>query len=139
MALCETPVLAYPTRNDEFVLYTDAIVEFMGSVLSQRQACGEKVIAYAAKICNHTQARYCRIQLAVVTFVKQFHHYLWGRPFTSIIDHASLTWLLKVKEAYRPSKRVRVGPFNQDNGTCPENPGSSTQTSESAADQVHSG
>jgi len=36
--------------------------------------------------------------LAVVTFVKQFRHYLWGRKFLVRTDHASLTWLQNFKE-----------------------------------------
>ena len=33
-----------------------------------------------------------------MTFVKHFHHFLCGRPFTIITDHASLTRLLNFKE-----------------------------------------
>ena len=73
--LCETPVLAYPTRNDEFVLYTDtdASAEAIGSVLLQRQGDGQKVIAYASKTLSRTHTRYCTTHvelLVVVTVVK---------------------------------------------------------------------
>ena len=44
---------------------------------------------------------YCttyRELLAVVTFVKQFRHYLYGRPFLLRTDHSSLVWLKNFKE-----------------------------------------
>ena len=37
--------------------------------------------------------------LAVVTFVRQFRHYLFGQKFIIRTDHASLTWLRNFKEA----------------------------------------
>jgi len=92
-ALCETPVLPYPTRTGEFVLYTDASAEAIGSVLSQRQADGEKVIAYASKPFSRIQTQYCithRELFAIMTFGKYFHHNLCGRPFTIITDHADM-------------------------------------------------
>ena len=36
--------------------------------------------------------------LACVVFVKQFHHYLWGRRFLLRTDHASLKWLVNFCE-----------------------------------------
>ena len=78
------------------VLDTDASLTGMGAVLLQIQDGDEKVIAYASK----SQRNYCvtkRELLAVVTFVRQFRHYLWGRKFLIRIDHASLTWLRNSK------------------------------------------
>ena len=99
--LIEAPVLAYPTPDDEFVLDTDASGAGIGAVLSQIQNGEEKVIAYASKSLSKAQRNYCttyRELLAVVTFVKGFKHYLWGRKFLIRTDHASLTWLLNFKE-----------------------------------------
>lgn len=36
--------------------------------------------------------------LAVVIFVKQFKHYLWGRKFLLRTNHSSLKWLRNFKE-----------------------------------------
>ena len=94
-------MLACSTRSDDVVLYTDASAETVGSVLSQRQGDREKVIVCASKTFSHTQTRYCTTYLellAVVIFVKHFHHYLCGRPFTIITDHESLTRLPDFKE-----------------------------------------
>ena len=35
----------------------------------------------------------------MVVFVKQFRHYLLGRQFKTWMDHASLRWLFKFKDA----------------------------------------
>ena len=99
--LVESPVLAYPTRTDPFILDTDASLYGVGAVLSQIQDGEEKVIAYGSKALSTSQQNYCttmRELLAVVLFVKQYHHYLWGRHFLVRTDHASLTWLMNFKE-----------------------------------------
>jgi hypothetical protein len=50
----------------------------MGSVLSQVQDGQEKVISYYSKSFNKAKRKYCvtrRELLAVVTSIKNFHHY----------------------------------------------------------------
>ena len=49
-ALISAPILAYPTREDLFILDTDASNVGMGSVLSQVQDGQEKVISYYANL-----------------------------------------------------------------------------------------
>lgn len=92
--LVESPILAYPvSEGGTFILDTDACGNGIGSVLSQIQNGEEKVIAYASKTLNESQRRYCTTYkelLAIVTFVKHFRIYLWGRPFIIRTDHASL-------------------------------------------------
>ncbi len=98
--LTSSPILAYPTEDDPYVLDTDASGFGLGGVLSQIQHGEEKVIAYASKTMNEYQQRYCttyRELLAVVTFVKQFHHYLYGQEFTLRTDHHALIWLKNFK------------------------------------------
>ena len=61
----------------------------------------EKVIAYASQSLSKAQRNYCttrRKLLAIVTFVKQFHHYLYGGRFLVRTDHAALYWLLRKKD-----------------------------------------
>lgn len=73
----------------------------LGAVLSQKQGNDEKVIAYASKMLSNTQKRYCttyRELLAVVHFVKNFRHFLWGQKLLIRTDHASLVWLKNFKE-----------------------------------------
>lgn len=99
-SLVSAPILAYTTENGSFVLDTDASLHGIGAVLSQIQNGEERVIAYASRTLSKSQQRYCttyRELLAVVTFVKLFRHYLWGRRFVVRSDHSSLKWLRNFK------------------------------------------
>lgn len=99
-ALTNAPVLAYPTKEGQFILDTDASHDCMGSVLSQIQDGEEKVIAYASKKFTQSQRQYCITRkelLAVHHFVHHFKHYLLGRRFIVRTDHRALTWMLNWK------------------------------------------
>ena len=98
--LVSAPILTFPQGDGVFVLDTDASLEGVGAVLSQIQDGEERVISFASRKLSRTQRNYCttyRELLAVVMFVKQFHHYLWGRPFVVRTDHSSLLWLKRFK------------------------------------------
>ena len=99
--LTSTPVLAYPKEGCPYILDTDASNVGIGAVLSQVQNGEERVIAYASKTLNRAQRNYCvtrRELLAIVEFVRYFHHYLYGAPFLVRTDHAALYWLLRKNE-----------------------------------------
>ena len=99
--LVNSPILGYPRDEGLFILDTDASLYGSGAVLSQIQDGEEKVIAYGSKSLSKTQRNYCttmRELLACVVFMKQFHHYLWGRRFLLRTDHASLKWLVNFRE-----------------------------------------
>ena len=98
--LVSSPILAYPMENEQFILDTDASLCGIGAVLSQIQNGEERVISYASKTLNKAQQRYCttyRELLAVVTFVKYFRHFLWGRKVIVRTDHSALKWLHNFK------------------------------------------
>ena len=98
--LISAAILYFPQDDDEFIIDTDASANGIGAVLSQMQNGEEKVIAYASKTLNDSQRKYCttyRELLAVITFVKQFRHYVWGRHFKIRSDHASFIRLKKFK------------------------------------------
>ncbi len=101
--LINSPVLAYANKNLEFILDTDASLNSVGGVLSQIDENGdERPLAYASKTLSKSQTRYCttmRELLAAVLFIKHFHHYLYYKPFTLRVDHASLTWLTRMQES----------------------------------------
>ena len=64
----------------------------MGAVLEQNG----HVIAYASRSLTAPERQYSVIQrecLAVVYVLKQFRHYLLGRQFQLVTDHAPLQWL----------------------------------------------
>ena len=100
MALTSTPILAYPTCDDSFVLDTDASNLGIGAVLSQIQGGTEKVIAYFSRTLTKAERRYCVTRkelLAVVASTKHFHHYLYGNKFLIRTDHGALRWLMNFK------------------------------------------
>ena len=75
-----------------FLLQTDASAIGLGVVLEQ----GGHVIAYASRALTQSEKQYSTIQkecLATVYAMKQFRHYLLGRPFQLVTNHAPLQWL----------------------------------------------
>lgn len=100
IALTSAPILRYPNLNLPFVLDTDASAFAMGGVLSQIEDRIERPIAYFSKSFNKPERNYCvtrRELLAVVSSIKHFHHYLYGKNFLVRTDHGALTWLLNFK------------------------------------------
>ena len=97
--LVDAPVLSYPQfdkNSPPFVLQTDASAVGVGAVLEQ----GGHVIGYASRALNTAEQQYSVIQkecLAIVFAMKQFRHYLLGRPFELLTDHSPLQWLSSQK------------------------------------------
>lgn len=102
-ALCNAPVIALPRfgpEAGEFTLRCDASGEGIGAVLSQTQDGVEKVISYASHRLSKSQRNYSATKLellACVTFVQHFRHFLLGRRFRLVTDHASLQWLINFR------------------------------------------
>ena len=98
--LTTTPILAYPRRDAEFILDTDASKFAIGAVLSQVHEGKERVIAYASRTLGRAEQNYCVTRselLAVVVFLKHFRHYLYGQRVRVRTDHGALRWLLNFK------------------------------------------
>ena len=90
--LTEAPILGYPTADDPFVVDTDASLVGVGAVLSQTQDSKAKVISYFSHRLYKAESNYCvtrRELLAVIKALREFHPYLFGRPFTPCTDHAA--------------------------------------------------
>ena len=99
-ALTSAPCLSYPRKEGTFILDADASQVCIGAELSQQQDGQEKVVCYASRVLTPVQRRYCTTRkelLAVVTFCRQFRHYLLGSKFIVRTDHSSLVWLLRFK------------------------------------------
>ena len=93
--LTRAAVLAFPEFHPnavQFHLQTDASAVGIGAVQEQN-GC---VIAYASRTLSQAERNYSVIQrecLAIVEALKQFRHYLLGRHFFLLTDHAPLQWL----------------------------------------------
>jgi hypothetical protein len=93
--------LSYPCPDGEFILDTDASNVGLGAVLSQIQDGVECVIGYYSRTLNKAKKNYCatRKELhAVVSSVKHFHHFLYGRTVVISTDHSALHWLVSFKD-----------------------------------------
>ena len=83
--------MAYPDPTMRFILDTDASYYGIGAVLSQVQDGKERVITYGSRTMTKEERRYCVTWLsAMVNFVKQYCHYLYGRRFLIRTDHGAL-------------------------------------------------
>ena len=93
--LMQAPILVYPRFDSDappFILQTDASSVGVGAVLEQ----DGKVVGYASRALTKAECQYSVIQrecLAAVYGMKQFRHYLLGRRFKLVTDHAPLQWL----------------------------------------------
>ena len=98
--LVQSPIPAHPDFTKPFILDVDASDKCIGAVLSQETDDGECVIAYGSRTLSQSERRYCVTRkelLALVTFVKFFRHYLYGKKFLVRTDHGSLRWLMNFK------------------------------------------
>ena len=101
VALTSTLVLGFPQESEGiFICDADASNDALGSVLSQVQNGQERVIGYYSKCFNKAERRYCTTRkelVAVVSSIKHWHHYLYGRHFKVRSDHGSLRCLMNFK------------------------------------------
>lgn len=90
------PVLAYPDPSKPFILDTDASDTGIGTVMSQEEGGLEQVVAYASWTLTKSERKYATMKkelLSIVTYTKQFKHFLLGRECLLHTDHNSLRWL----------------------------------------------
>ncbi|KAL5549869.1 hypothetical protein UlMin_000045 [Ulmus minor] len=102
--LTTAPVLAIPSGNDGFVIYSDASKMGLGAVLMQHG----RVIAYASRQLKDYEKNYPThdLELAAVVFaLKIWRHYLYGVHCEIYTDHKSLKYFFTQKELNMRQRR----------------------------------
>lgn len=92
-SLASPPVLALPTCEGTFVMYTDACNSAVGVVLAERTEGTERVIAYESKALTKQQSKwptYDKELWAVVHGIRHFRQYTVGARFEVVTDHKPL-------------------------------------------------
>jgi len=103
--LTKAPVLVYPDYSGKypFILETDASGVGLGAVLSQRYPDGDHPIGYFSCTLKDKERGWSateREAYAVLKATRNFRHILYGSPFTVVTDHASLRYLLDMKDPF---------------------------------------
>ncbi|KAH8240275.1 hypothetical protein KR032_003261, partial [Drosophila birchii] len=101
-ALTSAPVLVHADFKRPFVVQCDASHHGVGAVLFQYdEDKNERPIAFFSGKLNKHQLNYSVTEkecLAAVLAVEKFRPYVELMPFTVITDHASLKWLMTMKD-----------------------------------------
>ena len=96
--LTTSPVLAYPSFNQDFILETDASISGLGAVLAQIQSDSKPhPIAYASRSLSPSEKNYSVTELetlAVVWAMSHFHYYLYGHNVKVYTDHTAVKAVL---------------------------------------------
>ena len=111
-ALTSSPIVAHPDFSMPWLLYCDASLNSIGSVLAQKDTAGrEHVIAYFSSSLSKTERKWSTFDrefYAIVKSVRRFRHYLRDSHFTIITDHRPLLPLRKLDLNSDPTgKRTR--------------------------------
>ncbi|GJV66217.1 reverse transcriptase domain-containing protein [Tanacetum coccineum] len=102
--LCAAPILALPEGSKDFVVYCDASIKGLGTVLMQRM----KVIAYSSRQLKIHEKNYTTHDLelgAVVFALKIWRHYLYDTKCVVFTDHKSLQHILDQKDLNMRQRR----------------------------------
>ncbi|KAL2250218.1 UNVERIFIED_CONTAM: Retrovirus-related Pol polyprotein from transposon [Sesamum indicum] len=95
--LTSAPILALPSGDGGYVVFTDASRQGLGCVLMQHG----RVIAYASRQLRPHEINYPTHDLelaAIVHALKIWRHYLYGETFQIFTDHKSLKYIPTQKE-----------------------------------------
>ena len=101
-ALTTAPVLIHPNFKLKFYIQCDASDKGIGAVLYQKDEEGnEQPIAFFSRKLNPSQRNYSVTEkecLAAVKAIDRFRPYVEMMEFTVVTDHASLKWLMTLKD-----------------------------------------
>ena len=99
MKCLTAPVLAFADFKKPFLLETDASIEGLGAVLSQKQDDGRyHPIAYASRSLKGGELKYHSSKLEFLALkwamTEQFRKYLQYQPFLICTDNNPLTYIM---------------------------------------------
>ena len=120
VALTTAPVLRHPDFKRRFWVQCDASHIGVGAVLYQVNDEGhENPIAFYSQKLNKCQRNYSVTEkecLAAILAVERFRPYIELMTFTVVTDHASLKWLMQLKDLTGRLARwsLRLQPFDFD-------------------------
>ncbi|GBP13511.1 Retrovirus-related Pol polyprotein from transposon 297, partial [Eumeta japonica] len=101
-ALTVAPVLTHPSFDKRFYVQCDASNLGVGAILFQLDAEGlERPIAFHSAQLNSAQRNYSLTErecLAVISAILKFRPFIELMPFTVLVDHSALKWLMNQKE-----------------------------------------
>lgn len=96
--LTNAPVLAFADPSKPYVLYVDASLAGLGTVLYQEHPEGLRPVAFASRKLSSSERNYPIHQLEFLSLkwaiVEKFHDYLYGARFTVRTDNNPLTYVL---------------------------------------------
>jgi len=101
MRLITAPILTIFDPQRPTIVDCDASGVGLGAVLSQIVDGQERVVAFASRTLNQTEAKYSitkRELLAAIYSLKQFRQYILGVNFTLRTDHEPLRYLQSLKD-----------------------------------------
>lgn len=100
--LISSPILIAPCFDRRFYVECDASDVGIGSVLIQKDDEGsDHVVAYFSRKLTKGERKFSvteRECLAVLAAIEKFRYYIEGSDFEIITDHASLIWLMNLKD-----------------------------------------
>ena len=99
--LMKPPVLACPTSEGRFTLFTDTSRQHVGSCLWQRQKGKNRLIGYASKTLQPACANYGVTELemhGMVISIKMWALWLGRNEFDCVVDHQAIVQIMKSKD-----------------------------------------
>ena len=105
MKCLTAPVLVFTDFKKPFLLETDALIEGLGAVLSQKQDDGRyHPIAYASHGLKGGELKYHSSKLEFLALkwavTEQFREYLQYQPFLVCTDNNPLTYIMTTPNFY---------------------------------------
>jgi hypothetical protein len=110
--LTSDTIMTYFDPNMPTELIVDASPVGLGAILTQRTSLSAppRVLSYASKALSPVECRYSQTEreaLAVVWGCEHFHLYLYGKHFTTVMDHKPLERLYNNPSAKPPIRIER--------------------------------